>query len=226
MTIPGTHMRPRWTPYYWNGISCREFKLICCPWRPLPFNMSNGQQHRIFHYNHLPLLAQLNVDVDKQATWCQMLCGIFNQQTYYTAWSGVHLVLLTRRHNHMWRGGGSTLSRHRPGACENIHGLQRNTTNVTSHSKSESSRHVPAETSLKEDLFNWLCLRHFPTNSMLHWRGYSICGIGPRCSISRSKRGGILYSVLVATPQGSDGGQTWCLTITQRTKSLITPPAL
>jgi hypothetical protein len=51
-----------------------------------------GHQDRTTPYHRLPLLAQLNVNADDQASQYQREHGRFQPDVLHTEWSGVHLV--------------------------------------------------------------------------------------------------------------------------------------
>jgi hypothetical protein len=52
-----------------------------------------GHQDRTTPYHRLPLIAQLNVDADDQASRYQREHGTFHPDVLHTEWSGVHLIL-------------------------------------------------------------------------------------------------------------------------------------
>ena len=75
----------------WDIIRGIQVLLLSMP--SLTLQHVKGHQDRHLQYNRLPLLAQLNVDADEQATRFQTVHGCFQPDVLHTAWSGVHLVL-------------------------------------------------------------------------------------------------------------------------------------
>jgi hypothetical protein len=75
----------------WDIIRGIQMLLMSMP--DIALQHVKGHQDDNTQYHRLPLLAQLNVDADKQATCFQILHGGFQPEVLHTAWSGVHLIL-------------------------------------------------------------------------------------------------------------------------------------